>query len=108
MKIKNHIYLEKLPNQIQTNNNTHSSSIDSINIPFVSQISFFIPQKKKEVDKLNNHQKNIENNVYYLKVQENKARENLNKTIQKEKFVISYINWCYNLEKPLLKTILSI
>ena len=72
-------------------------------VPFVSQVSFFISEKKKEIDKLYNHQKAIEKNLKYLKEQENKTKNDLDTIIQKEKIALSYINWFSNLEQSLLQ-----
>jgi hypothetical protein len=47
------------------------------------------------------YQKAIEENLRYLKEQENKTKRNLNTIIQKEKFAISYLNWFSKLEQSL-------
>jgi len=64
-------------------------------------VSFFISEKKKDLEKLNNNQKIIEKNLKSLKEQESKTIENLNTMAQKEKFAISYLNWFSNLEQSL-------
>jgi len=83
-KIKTDSYIETLTSETK--------------VPFVSQVSFFISEKKKEIDKLYNHQKAIEKNLKYLKEQENKTKNDLDTLIQKEKMALSYINWFSNLE----------
>ena len=81
----------------------YSLSASDIEIPFISQVSFYIDQKKKEIFKLNNHQKTIEKDIQSLQNQKSTAIENLKQITAKEKFVISYIKWFYNLEKALLE-----
>jgi hypothetical protein len=83
--------------------NNYSLSASDIEIPFISQISFYIDQKKKEISILNNHQKTIEKDIQSLQNQKSIAIENLKQITAKEKFVISYIKWFYNLEKALLE-----
>ena len=89
---------------LNDNKKTRDSYIEPLTsdkVPFVSQVSFFITEKKKEIDKLNNHQRAIEKNLRLLKEQEKKTIKNLDIIIQKEKFAISYINWFSNLEQSL-------
>src|SRR6476469_2611256 len=83
------------------NSSSSSSLTTELKIPFVSQVSFFISEKKKDLEKLNNNQKSIEKNLKSLKEQESKTIENLNTMAQKEKFAISYLNWFSNLEQSL-------
>ena len=97
-------FIESLPSNLSSNQSINSSSSSlttELKIPFVSQVSFFISEKKKEIEILNNNQKTIEKNLKSLKEQESKTVENLNTIIQKEKFAISYINWFSNLEQSL-------
>ena len=83
-------------------NQTEDSSFSSeIKIPFISQVSFFISQKKKELEKLTENQKNIKKNIYNLKQQENKTKENLNKIFQNERLALSYLNLFSRLEQSL-------
>jgi hypothetical protein len=44
-------------NQIHTHNSIHPSPVDTINIPFISHIFFYISQKKRELEKLNSDKK---------------------------------------------------
>ena len=71
------------------------------NIPFISQVSFYIAQKKKELARLNSRQKIAEGNIQKLEEQESRATENLNRISQREKSVLDYIKWFYGLEKAL-------
>jgi hypothetical protein len=79
---------------------TDSSSFE-IKIPFISQVSFFISQKKKELESLAENQKNIEKNMQTLKQQENRITENINKLIQNEKLAFSYLKLFSKLEQSL-------
>lgn len=89
-------------NSNQTAAAASDSSLSSeIKIPFISQVSFFISQKKKELEKVEINQKDIEKNIQDLKQKENKTRENLDKIIQNEKFVLSYLNLFSRLEQSL-------
>ena len=95
-------FIESLPSNLNSNQSINSSSLTTeLKIPFVSQVSFFISEKKKDLEKLNNNQKIIEKNLKSLKEQESKTIENLNTMAQKEKFAISYLNWFSNLEQSL-------
>ncbi|MGN6622644.1 MAG: hypothetical protein ACTHKK_00695, partial [Candidatus Nitrosocosmicus sp.] len=83
-------------------NQTEDSSFSSeIKIPFVSQVSFFISQKKKENERLIIQHKNIEKNIQILKQQENKTKENLDRILQNERLVLSYLNLFSRLEQSL-------
>jgi hypothetical protein len=83
-------------------NQTEDSSFSSeIKIPFISQVSFFIFQKKKELEKLTENQKNIKKNIYNLKQKEKKRKEKLDEIVQNEKFALSYLNWFSRLEQSL-------
>ena len=71
---------------LNDNKKTRDSYIEPLTsdkVPFVSQVSFFITEKKKEIDKLNNHQRAIEKNLRLYKEQEKKTIKNLDIIIQK-------------------------
>ena len=70
-------------------------------IPFVSQVSFYIAQKKKELARLSSQQKTIESNIQKIKGQKGRATENLNQISQREKSALDYIKWFHGLEKAL-------
>ena len=70
-------------------------------IPFISQVSFYIAQKNKELARLKSQQNTIESNIQKLEEQKNRATENLNQISQREKFALDYIKWFYGLEKAL-------
>ena len=64
-------------------------------------MSFFIAEKRKEIDKLNNQQKSIEKNIQSLKEQERKTKNDSNTIAQKQRFLASYIKWFISLEQSL-------
>ena len=70
-------------------------------IPFISQVSFYVAQKKKELARLNTQQKTMESNIQKLEEQKNTATENLSHISQTEKFALDHIKWFYGLEKAL-------
>ncbi len=70
-------------------------------ILFISQVSFYIAQKNKELARLKSQQNTIESNIQKLEEQKNRATENLNQISQREKFALDYIKWFYGLEKAL-------
>jgi hypothetical protein len=78
-----------------------SSFSSEIKIPFVSQVSFFISQKKNEIEKLTVHQKTMEKNIKVLKEQEKKTSDNFRKILKKAEFVISNLKWFSKLEQSL-------
>ncbi|MER5174222.1 MAG: hypothetical protein ABJB76_12545 [Candidatus Nitrosocosmicus sp.] len=94
---------------IDDNYNTNPNAISKlkddlqgqIKIPFMSQVSFYISQKKQEYGKLENYYRTLKDDIKKLEIQKNKIIDNLDQIHQREKFVISYINWFYNLEKEL-------
>ncbi|MER5176113.1 MAG: hypothetical protein ABJB76_04275 [Candidatus Nitrosocosmicus sp.] len=83
------------------NSSSSSSSSSEIKIPFISQVSFYIDHKKKELVNLTSHQKNIEKDIQKLEVEKSTVIDNLNLVTRKEKHIISYIEFFYNLEKEL-------
>jgi len=82
-------------------NQSRNYFTSDIKVPFVSQVSFFIAKKRKEIYKLNNHQKSIEKNIQSLKEQERKTKNDLNTIAQKQRFLASYIKWFISLEQSL-------
>jgi hypothetical protein len=70
-------------------------------IPFVSQVSFYVAQKKKQLAGLNSQQKAIESNIQKLEEQKNRVTENLMQLSQREKPLLGYIKWFDGLEKAL-------
>ncbi|MDQ6723094.1 MAG: hypothetical protein M3Z01_02345 [Thermoproteota archaeon] len=100
--------LEDAPN-IDDNYNTKPNAISKlkddfhgqIKIPFTSQVSLYISQKKQEYSKLEIYQKNLEDNIKNLEIQKNTITDKLDQLYKKEKFALSHIKWFYNLEKAL-------
>jgi len=75
---------------------------DKIEIPVTSEISYYISQRKREYQDLENHLKNLKDDIKELEVQKNTEVENLNQIIQKEKFAIIYLDFFNKLKKELV------
>ena len=104
--------LAKNPNYISdTDSFNRESSGDSLNpnpysanrakIPFVSQVSNFIAQRKKECSEIKNYKSNLEDETKRLERQINQMNDNLGKTIKKERHVMHYLVWFYKLKQEL-------
>ncbi len=78
-------------------------SLKEIVIPFISQISYYISQKKKEDKELDNHQNILKDDIKKLQIQKNTVVDSLSQIIRKEKFAISYLNFFNKLKKELLE-----
>ncbi|MGN6630112.1 MAG: hypothetical protein ACTHKJ_09620 [Candidatus Nitrosocosmicus sp.] len=76
---------------------------NKIDIPFTSQVSYFISQKRNEYINLENINWKLKEQIKKLEEQKHKTIESLDQLFKKEKFILSYINWFSNLEKELLK-----
>ncbi|MGN6559113.1 MAG: hypothetical protein ACTHJ2_01155, partial [Candidatus Nitrosocosmicus sp.] len=76
---------------------------NKIDIPFTSQVSYFISQKRNEYINLENIKWKLKEQIKKLEEQKHKTIESLDQLFKKEKFILSYINWFSNLEKELLK-----
>ena len=76
-------------------------SNNEVEIPFVSQVSDFIAQKKKECAEIKDYERKLEDETKRLRNQENQIKDNLNKIIQKEKKVSHYLDCFYKLKKEL-------
>jgi phage shock protein A len=98
-----------LDSNLYDNNILNLSKLDNesitkhdIQIPFISQISYYIDQKKKEVIKFEKLEKELSTTVNRLQIQKNQLADNIYKAIQKEEFIMRYFKWFYNLKKELL------
>ncbi len=67
----------------------------------ISQISYYISQKKKENKELEDYQNILKDDIKKLQIQKNILIERFNQIIRKEKFVISYLNFFKKLKKEL-------
>ncbi|HXT84844.1 MAG TPA: hypothetical protein VN704_11040 [Verrucomicrobiae bacterium] len=86
------------------NSSTNSKeSLKEIRIPFISQISYYISQRKNENKGLENYQKTLKDDIKKLNIQKNTIVENLNQIDKREKFAISYLNFFNKLKKELLE-----
>jgi hypothetical protein len=88
------------PNQ----NPLSPSPNNEIEIPFVSQISLYVNQKKKEYSKIDNYRKKIKEEVEDLKFQKALMEQVLDKIIEEKRGVMSYFQTFSELEKVLLNT----
>ncbi len=86
---------------ITSNAELKEDALSEIQIPFISQISYYISQKKKENVKLENYQKNLKDDIKKLEIQKNKVIDSLNQINQNEKTVLSNVTWFYKLKKEL-------
>ena len=82
-------------------NSNQSFSDNDVRIPFISQVSNFIAQKKKECDIIKASKIKLAKQVNRLTIQKNQTKDNLDKIIQKENYIIHYLNWFYKLKKEL-------
>jgi hypothetical protein len=73
--------------------NDSSFLSDNIDIPFTSQVSYFISQKKNECVNLESIKGKLKEHIKKLEEQKHKTMENLDQLYKKEKFILSYINW---------------
>ncbi len=78
-----------------------SSSPPEVKIPFFSQVSNTIAQKKKECNELEVYRSGLIKEIDGLELQIGQTRDNLNEISQKEKSVMSYLDWYDKLKKEL-------
>jgi predicted nucleic acid-binding Zn-ribbon protein len=78
-----------------------TDSLPDINIPFISQISFHIEQKKKEYTDLKLYKKRLKEDIQKLEAQKNRLSYSLSQIKQEEKEVLSYLPFFHNLEKKI-------
>ena len=77
---------------------------DEIEIPFVSQISLYIAQMKKEYSKAEDYRKKAKEEIKELELQRTQAEENLAMTNKREKNAMSYLHMFSELKKVLRDT----
>ena len=80
-----------------------TDSLSDIKIPFISQLSFHIDQKKKECANLESYKKRLKEDIQKLEIQKNKSIYSLSQIKQEEKDVLSYLPFFHNLERELLR-----
>jgi hypothetical protein len=90
-------------NNLLTPFNTEKKSFfdDKIKIPFISQISNFITQKKKECIEINHQKIRLEEEIKRKILQRDQIKNNLADIIKKEKYIKNYLQWFYKLKKVL-------
>jgi hypothetical protein len=92
--------LDQQHDEIQQHSNFHHNN--HINkVPFVSQISNFIAQSKKEYFELKDIKKKIKKEIKFLQVQKNQTTKDLYQINQREKKVIRYIDFFDSLKKEI-------
>ncbi|MBA3978263.1 MAG: hypothetical protein H0X50_08750, partial [Nitrosopumilus sp.] len=77
------------------------SSHPEIKIPFFSQVSNTIAQKKIECSKIEKYRNELKIEIDGLELQIEQTRDSLNQITQDEKFVMSCIDWFSKLKKEL-------
>ena len=77
---------------------------DEVNneIPLISRVSFFIEQKKKEINQLAIKRTTIIEEMKNLIEKKEKVQSQLSNTIREEKKAFSYLQWYSNLKQELL------
>ncbi len=80
-----------------------TDSLSDIKIPFISQLSFHIDQKKNECANLESYKKRLKEDIQNLEIQKNKSIYSLSQIKQEEKEVLSYLPFFHNLEIELKK-----
>ena len=85
------------------NSSINSKSIKETRIPFISQISYYISQKKNEIKGLENYKKTLKYDIQEMQTQKNVEDKNLNQIIQRGNFAISYLDFFNKLKKELLE-----
>ena len=78
-----------------------SSSLNDVGIPFISRISNFIAIKKKECLRLYRHKRALTGEVKGLKIQKDKVRDDLDNITKRESHAIYFIEWFYKLKEKL-------
>jgi predicted acetyltransferase len=85
----------------QVSHHHQSSSPPEVKIPFFSQVSSTIAQKKKECNNLEEHRISLIKEIDGLELQIRQTRDNVNQISQKEKSVMSYLDWYGKLKEEL-------
>ena len=80
-----------------------TDSLSDIKIPFISQLSFHIDQKKNECANLESYKKRLKEDIQNLEIQKNKSIYSLSQIKQEEKQVLSYLSFFHHLEIELKK-----
>ena len=93
---------ENLTNSSLKQNPLAHTPNDEIEIPFVSQISLYIHQKKKEYSKIENHRKKAKAEVEDLEFQKTLTEQVLDGLIKEKKGMVSYFQTFLELKKVLL------
>lgn len=71
-------------------------------IPLISRVSFFIEQKKKEINELASVRSTVIEEIKSLTEKKEKVQSQLSDTIKEDKKAFSYLQWYGNLKQELL------
>ena len=78
-----------------------TDSLSDIKIPFISQLSFHIDQKKNECANLESYKKRLKEDIQKLEIQKNKSIYSLSQIKQEEKDALAYLPFFHHLESKL-------
>ncbi len=78
-----------------------TDSLSDIKIPFISQLSFHIDQKKNECANLESYKKRLKEDIQKLEIQKNKSISSLSQIKQEEKDALAYLPFFHHLESKL-------
>ncbi len=90
-----------LDNDSDFNLKLKDESMLEIEIPFISRISYYISQKKKEFNKLENYIQALEKDTKTVESKRNQIDLEFEMVKQEQKYVMSFIDWYYDLKKEL-------
>ena len=79
----------------------NTGSLNNIESPFVSQISNYIDKKKKECRELENYKWKLEKDIKIKESKKNQIEFELEILKQDEKYVMTFIDWFYDLKREL-------
>jgi len=80
--------------------NQENQSISN-KVPLISQISYFINQKKKVCIQLKDYEKNLRNEIKKIEIERNNLKIENDKLVQNNSEIIPYLDWYYKLKKEL-------
>ncbi len=86
---------------LDTNKPNIQNSPMRTGIPLISRVSHYITQKKKENRMLVENKQDLLKETDDIYTKKDKAVQNLNEIVQKEKSIMGYIKWYYGLKRVL-------
>jgi len=100
VKVKMNMGLRCSSGQTPPNPNKQNPPLEN-GVPFVSQVSHFIDQKKKEYGMLKGDKQGLIKEIDILDLKKDKAVQNLKQLDHKEKSAMVYLKWYYELKRVL-------